>query len=61
MASGVPVVTSKTSSMPEVAGKAALLVDPNKTEEIYNGIEKILSNNQLRNELINGGRKRKFV
>jgi glycosyltransferase involved in cell wall biosynthesis len=58
MASGVPVVTSKTSSMPEVAGKAALLVDPNKTEEIYNGIVKILSNNQLRNELINNGLER---
>jgi len=52
MASGVPVVTSNASSMPEVASNAALLVDPNKTEEIYNGIVKILSNNQFKEELI---------
>ena len=55
MASGIPVITSKTSSMPEVAGNAALLVDPTKTDEIYNGIVKILSNNHFRNELINNG------
>jgi glycosyltransferase involved in cell wall biosynthesis len=55
MASGIPVITSNTSSMPEVAGNAALLIDPSKTEEIYNGIEKILSNNRLRYELINKG------
>jgi glycosyltransferase involved in cell wall biosynthesis len=33
-ASGTPVITSNTSSMPEVAGDAALLVDPTSVEEI---------------------------
>ena len=55
MASGIPVITSNTSSMPEVADNAALLIDPNKTEEIYDGIKKILSSNRLRDELIKKG------
>ena len=37
-----PVVTSKIGSMPEVAGDAAVLVDPTKVESISDGIEKIL-------------------
>ena len=49
MASGVPVITSNTSSMPEVAGDAALIVDPNRTEEITNGIVKILSDDSYKN------------
>lgn len=43
---GVPVVTSNTSSMPEVAGDAAILVDPNEVQSIKDGIEKVLSNRQ---------------
>jgi len=39
---GVPVVTSNTSSMPEVAGGAAALTDPNDVNSIADGIEKIL-------------------
>lgn len=42
MACQCPVITSNTSSMAEVAGNAALLVDPNSTESISDGIEKIL-------------------
>ena len=38
MACGCPVITSNTSSMPEVAGEAALLVDPYQIEEIKNAI-----------------------
>lgn len=41
-ASGCPVLTSTTSSMPEVAGKGALLVDPYNVEEIANGMMKIM-------------------
>jgi len=37
-----PVVTSNISSMPEVAGDAAALVDPNSTESISEGIEKVI-------------------
>lgn len=39
---GVPVVTSNIASMPEVAGEAAVLVDPYKVDSISDGIEKIL-------------------
>ncbi len=38
----VPVVTSNISSMPEVAGDAAVLVDPNSVNSIADGIEKVL-------------------
>lgn len=41
---GCPVVTSKISSMPEVAGDAAVLVTPTDPNEIAKGIEKVLSN-----------------
>jgi glycosyltransferase involved in cell wall biosynthesis len=55
MACGVPVITSNTSSMPEIAGDAALLVDPNKPEEIRNAINRILSDNKLRESLCEKG------
>ena len=42
-ASGVPVVTSNTSSLPEVVGDAGLLVDPKNTDELVNAIDRILS------------------
>ncbi len=43
MASGVPVLTSNGSSMPEVAQGAALLVDPNNVASIAQGLDKLLS------------------
>jgi glycosyltransferase involved in cell wall biosynthesis len=51
MACGVPVITSTTSSMPEVAGDAALLVNPENSLEIADAISRILSDNQLRESL----------
>lgn len=42
MACGTPVVTSKVSSLPEVAGEAAILVDPHSVESIAKGISKVL-------------------
>lgn len=57
MRCGVPVVTSNTSSMPEVSGDAAIIVNPFKPEEITSGIEKILNNEDLRRELIEKGYK----
>ena len=42
MSMGVPVVCSNSSSLPEVAGEAAILVDPKNVEDIKGGIEKIL-------------------
>lgn len=51
MSCGVPVVTSNTSSMPEVAGDAALLVDPLNAEELAFGIETVLGKESLRAEM----------
>jgi glycosyltransferase involved in cell wall biosynthesis len=48
MACGVPVLTSLVSSLPEVVGDSALLVDPYSVEEIANGIERLLSDEKLR-------------
>jgi glycosyltransferase involved in cell wall biosynthesis len=55
MACGVPVITSNTSSMPEIAGDAAVLVDPTKPEEITEAIRKILSDDNYRIELCEKG------
>jgi glycosyltransferase involved in cell wall biosynthesis len=55
MACGVPVITSNTSSMPEIAGGAAILVDPFKPGEIADAMEKIYDNNGLQAEMINAG------
>lgn len=52
----VPVITSNTSSMPEVSGEAAYIVDPYKPEEITEGIVKILSDKKLRTDLIKKGK-----
>lgn len=46
MACGTPVVTSKTSSLPEVAGRAALLVKPESPFEIACGIEEVIKNRE---------------
>ncbi|WP_235297662.1 glycosyltransferase family 4 protein [Portibacter marinus] len=45
MSSGVPVITSDVSSMPEVAGKAAILVDPSSPQSIRDGMTKVKSSN----------------
>jgi len=52
MASGVPVLASATSCFPEVAGDAALLVDPTSIEAIAEGLWSILSDEALRRDLI---------
>ena len=48
MASGVPVITSNTSSMPEVAGDSALLVDPYSVDSIANAIRRVIHEPELR-------------
>lgn len=55
MASSVPVITSNVSSLPEVAGDAAILVDPKDTLSIAKNINDILSDENLKDELINKG------
>ncbi|HBB35115.1 MAG TPA: glycosyl transferase family 1 [Cyanobacteria bacterium UBA8803] len=58
MTLGTPVVTSHTSSLPEVAGDAALLIDPNDPNHLAEAILKIISDSQLRQELIQKGKQR---
>ncbi len=55
MACGVPVITSNTSSMPEVAGTAAFIIDPFKPEEITEALIKILGDKVLRDNLVKKG------
>ena len=55
MSCGTPVISSNTSSMPEVAGDAALLVDPTNVEELSSGLQLLLENESLRCEMINKG------
>lgn len=50
-----PVVTSNVSSMPEVAGKAAILVNPESEKEILTAMRELFSNDILRSSLINKG------
>ena len=51
MASGTPVVTSNVSSLPEVAGDAAVLVDPRDPRAIADGIRRVLTERGLRETL----------
>jgi O-antigen biosynthesis alpha-1,2-mannosyltransferase len=51
MASGTPAVTSNTTALPEVAGDAALLVDPTSVEQIAAAMRRIVGDNSLRREL----------
>jgi glycosyltransferase involved in cell wall biosynthesis len=51
MASGTPVVTSNVSSLPEVAGDAAVLVDPTDTGAIVEGLRRVLTDPALAAEL----------
>ena len=55
---GVPTITSKISSLPEIARDVAVLVDPNNTEKISEGMRKILANKKFRDELSRKGAER---
>jgi glycosyltransferase involved in cell wall biosynthesis len=58
MACGTPVVTSNLSSLPEVAGDAAVLVDPADPSSIADGIDRALGDPGLRTRLVREGRER---
>jgi glycosyltransferase involved in cell wall biosynthesis len=51
MACGTPVITSNVTSLPEVAGNAAILINPYSPAEIAGSLERVLSDEGLRNEL----------
>lgn len=56
--SGVPVITSDVTSMPEIAGQAALLVDPLCSDSIVNAMLELSNSEQLRLALITKGQER---
>lgn len=56
MACGTPVVAANAASLPEVCGNAALLVDPHRSEDISTAIQRVLSDEALRADLIARGR-----
>jgi glycosyltransferase involved in cell wall biosynthesis len=58
---GIPVIASGTSSLPEVAGDAALFVDPHSSDSICNAMQRIVNDNDLRNSLISKGNIRKLA
>jgi glycosyltransferase involved in cell wall biosynthesis len=57
MAAGTPVIASHVSSLPEVVGGAAMLVNPENVFDIARGITEVLLNAELREELITRGRR----
>ena len=58
MSCGTPVITSNVSSMKEVSGNAALLVNPYNTGAISDAMDRLLRDERLRESLINKGFKR---
>ncbi|MES2836822.1 MAG: glycosyltransferase family 1 protein [Bacteroidota bacterium] len=54
--SEIPVISSNTSSLPEVYGDAALAVNPSSTNEIAEAMQNIVNNNELRNNLVEKGK-----
>ncbi|EKE02032.1 MAG: hypothetical protein ACD_20C00434G0005 [uncultured bacterium] len=52
---GCPLIVSNTSSLPEVAGDAAVYMDPKNEDSILESIKSVIYNNSLRQELINKG------
>ncbi len=58
MACGVPVITSNASSLPEVAGDAAITVDPHDANTLAKAMYDVLTNDQLRENLMKKGLER---
>ena len=58
MACGTPVIASNTSSLPEVVGDAGLLVDPNDTDSIADGMSRLFTDDALAEELRERGLRR---
>ncbi len=53
MGCGTPVITSNLSSLPEITGDAAILINPYNIEEIAAAMQSIINDSQLRNDLSN--------
>jgi glycosyltransferase involved in cell wall biosynthesis len=55
MACGTPVICSNVSSLPEVAGDAAILVNPQDTAELAQALCRVLDNADLRQDMVQRG------
>ncbi|HEY9701581.1 MAG TPA: glycosyltransferase, partial [Allocoleopsis sp.] len=51
MGCGTPVITSNLSSLPEITGDAAILINPYNIQEIAAAMQSIINDSQLRNDL----------
>lgn len=60
MLCGTPVITSNVTSLPEAGGKYALLVNPNKVDEMSSAIYRVLTDSVLKKELSEKGKKEAF-
>jgi glycosyltransferase involved in cell wall biosynthesis len=58
MACGVPIITSNTSSLPEVVGNAGIMVDPNDIESLSDEMCRVLKDNELKHRMSRDGLKR---
>jgi len=58
MACGVPVLTSNRGALPEIAGGAAMIVNPEDIEDMVHGLSVLLNDEALRRRLAHAGRRR---
>jgi glycosyltransferase involved in cell wall biosynthesis len=58
MACGVPIITSNTSSLPEVVGNAGIMVDPNDIESLSDEMYRVLEDKELKHRMSRDGLKR---
>lgn len=58
MAQGTPIITSRVTSLPEIAGQAALVVDPGQDSEFQAAVQSLLASRELRSRLSDAGRER---
>jgi alpha-1,3-rhamnosyl/mannosyltransferase len=55
MANGLPVVASRTASLPEVGGEAALYIDPHDPQDIAEKVRRAVEDSELRGKIIQEG------
>jgi glycosyltransferase involved in cell wall biosynthesis len=58
MASSCPVITSNTTSLPEISGDAAILINPEDVEKLSNNISLVCNNKKIREQMITKGLQR---
>lgn len=51
MACGAPVIVSHSSALPEVVGKAGIMIDPYQPDELYRALESVLGNQELQTQM----------